>query len=391
MGRIHPMHAASYDAKEIIDHCVSVLMESNLSDQYKDPEFLTKYATDQYNTIMPLFAYNQDAIQTDCVSVDFPDAASLEDVLNKGGSAEGKTACIKVQKVNFDYFWGVNVWAGEHLNMLSKEDFELKEGQNVTVRVLKYAKFNYSWFITYAIVRVAANGTAASRPETIRHNNSRKEGNQKMASENAVILAKIVGKLEKFRDQLEEVRENEQEIFDEMSEKQQESKNGEALQEKIENLDTAYSDLDDAINVLEEYTEGVSYDDEEVETQSVSVDTSGVSFADKAKELKKNIRIVKETFDDYDIEVLNIGCRAFSDKDADVVVLVEISRKSKEEMDTNLNLKVNLYDKDKELYLTGEKFVPYTFTGFDTISIECKDHKNALKTAFTGKVYVSQA
>ena len=134
-----------------------------------------------------------------------------------------------------------------------------------------------------------------------------------------------------------------------------------------------------------------SYDDEEVETQSVSVDTSGVSFADKAKELKKNIRIVKETFDDYDIEVLNIGCRAFSDKDADVVVLVEISRKSKEEMDTNLNLKVNLYDKDKELYLTGEKFVPYTFTGFDTISIECKDHKNALKTAFTGKVYVSQA
>lgn len=391
MGRIHPMHAASYDSKEIINFYVSVLMESDMSDRFENQDEMTKYATDQYNTIMPLFAFDPDEAEKNCLSVDFPDSASLEDALNKGESAEGKTACIKVRKVRTDFFWGVNVWAGEHLNMLSKEDFDLRDGQSITVRVLRYAKLDNSWLVTYVIVNAGENGTAISKPAALRQKNDKKAGDQKMTSESAVILAKIVGKLEEFRDQLEEVRENEQGIFDEMSEKQQESKKGEALQEKIENLDTAYSDLDDAISVLEEYTEGVPYDEEEVETQSVSVDTSGISFADKAKELKKNIRIVKETFDDYDIEVLNIGCRAFSDKDADVVVLVEISRKSKEEMDTNLNLKVNLYDKDKELYLTGEKFVPYTFTGYDTISIECKDHKNALKTAFTGKVYVSQA
>lgn len=386
MGSIHPIHASSMDSKEIINYCVSILMESDMADQYKDPDLLTKIATDQYNTIMPLFVYDSDSMQKDFCSIDFPDAASLEATLNKGGCAEGKTACITIKKINPEYFWGVNMWAGEHLNMLSKEAVDVDEGQSITIRVLKHAKYNNSWFITYVLV----NWKKGSKLDT-RKKNDKKAGDQKMASESAVILAKIVGKLEEFRDQLEEVRENEQEIFDEMSEKQQESKKGEALQEKIENLDTAYSDLDDAISVLEEYTEGVPYDEEEVETQSVSVDTSGISFADKAKELKKNIRIVKETFDDYDIEVLDVGCRAFSDKDADVVVLVEISRKSKEEMDTNLNLKVNLYDKDKELYLTGEKFVPYTFTGYDTISIECKDHKNALKTAFTGKVYVSQA
>ncbi len=223
------------------------------------------------------------------------------------------------------------------------------------------------------------------------------EGGIDMNTEKDTVFAMIVGKVKKLRDQIEEIRENEQEVFDDLTERQQESKKGEALQELIDNLDTAYSDLDDVVDVLETYTNGITYEEDEPEEETdlgLKVSPHEPKEAvnpDFAKNLRKNIEVMTNTFDENNLQCLNIGCKYIDDmKEPYLKILVEMSTINGPVEDDYLELKINLYDEDGDLFYTNSSSVEYGMSGFDTLEISCGDKKNDLRRATKGRLYVAR-
>ena len=223
-----------------------------------------------------------------------------------------------------------------------------------------------------------------------------------MEKERAADIAKIVGKLEKLKDQVEKLRDSEQEIYDDMSEEQQESSKGEALQEVIDNLDTAYSDVDDAISVLEEYTDGISYEEEEEkkEMEKGNMDevvdlkpelkfqkSKGSEDIGFPKNLRRNTEIMTGTFEANNLQCLNIGCKYEIDKkDHNLYFYVEIATISGK-LDRMKTLHINLYDEDGDL-CDSDYTAVCTFSGLDTETISFSSKNDNLEKAVKARVYV---
>ncbi len=112
-----------------------------------------------------------------------------------------------------------------------------------------------------------------------------------------------------------------------------------------------------------------------------------MTYEDVARELRKNIQILSNTFERANLQVLNIGCKPYSDTDPDAIFYVELSSLSGLNIPSTVEVKINLYNSDGEIicmsseYLYGEEF-----SGYDTLSITFPN-TNALDIAVSGRLY----
>lgn len=72
-----------------------------------------------------------------------------EAALNDGENIEGKTVEITVDEFIPDGTLGYTIWTGEHLNFISSENPEVKEGDTIVVKVTKVKSALGSYIINY--------------------------------------------------------------------------------------------------------------------------------------------------------------------------------------------------------------------------------------------------
>ncbi len=84
--------------------------------------------------------------------LDYSSASALEKALNKGVNCEGKTAKIKIQKLQPNSIWGYNLWAGKHLNFVSSSHPGVGKGDTIKVEIVSVDSFLGSWIITYKMI-----------------------------------------------------------------------------------------------------------------------------------------------------------------------------------------------------------------------------------------------
>lgn len=89
------------------------------------------------------------------VTLDYSDSSEFENALNSNQKVNGKTVKFYVNEYHPDSFWGINCWAGEHLNFISDNELDVKTGDYIIGRVKEEpAKFFDSWKIKYEIIEI---------------------------------------------------------------------------------------------------------------------------------------------------------------------------------------------------------------------------------------------
>lgn len=115
-------------------------------------------------------------------------------------------------------------------------------------------------------------------------------------------------------------------------------------------------------------------------------------YENLAKELKKNIEVMTNTFEANNLQLLHLTVKPYSEEDADCSILVEVATISGTDIPRNgLNIKINLYDDNDELYLTEAYYInDESFSGYDTYEINCYDDSKTLKKAVKGRLYITR-
>ncbi|OFI46872.1 hypothetical protein BG262_03515 [Floricoccus penangensis] len=75
--------------------------------------------------------------------------SQFEDKLNAGDDLTGKTVEVRVAKLVPNSAFGYNIEAGKHLNFVSPENPNVKEGDTVVLKVDKITSTMGSYVITY--------------------------------------------------------------------------------------------------------------------------------------------------------------------------------------------------------------------------------------------------
>lgn len=73
----------------------------------------------------------------------------FESALNKGENVDGKTVSVKVEKLVPNSALGYNIEAGKHLNFVSSDNPNVKDGDTVVLKVKKVQSALGSYMITY--------------------------------------------------------------------------------------------------------------------------------------------------------------------------------------------------------------------------------------------------
>lgn len=114
-------------------------------------------------------------------------------------------------------------------------------------------------------------------------------------------------------------------------------------------------------------------------------------YENVAKELKKNIEVMTNTFEANNLQVLHLTVKPYSEDDADCNILLELSTISGSALESDVSVKINLYDEDDELYLTNsETIYKSSFSGYDTVTINCYDDSKTLDKAVKGRLYLTR-
>lgn len=88
-------------------------------------------------------------------SVDYKTAKDFEKAINDGKKVKRKIVLFKVNDYQPDSVLGINTWAGEHLNFISKEELDVKKGYYVLGKVTKEPeKVLRSWEIKYEVLEI---------------------------------------------------------------------------------------------------------------------------------------------------------------------------------------------------------------------------------------------
>ena len=87
-------------------------------------------------------------------NADYKNEVVFEKALNDGEDVVDKTVQFLVKEVKFTAFEEYNLWAGEHLNFVSKTEPECKKGDHVVVKVTKTYLFLGSHMIEYVDLMV---------------------------------------------------------------------------------------------------------------------------------------------------------------------------------------------------------------------------------------------
>ncbi len=116
-----------------------------------------------------------------------------------------------------------------------------------------------------------------------------------------------------------------------------------------------------------------------------------IDYTPLAKELKKHIEIIESTFAANNLQVISLGCKPYEENDADLRVNIEIATISGSEIPSDLQIKINLYDEDDDLYMTNYIVMNKDkFSGYDTITINCYDNSHVLEKAVKGRLFVTR-
>lgn len=100
---------------------------------------------------------------TTLTSLDYSDAKSFEKALNDGEKVAGKTVQFDVQKYNPKSGFGVNCWSGEHLNFISENELDVKEGSIVVGRITEEPAILFgSWIVFYEVLEIKENKTSST-------------------------------------------------------------------------------------------------------------------------------------------------------------------------------------------------------------------------------------
>ena len=87
--------------------------------------------------------------------LDYADATSFEKALNDGVKVNGKVVQFEVTEYKPDSAFGINCWAGEHLNFISEEELDVKSGTVIVGRITKEASQLFdSWNIHYKVLSI---------------------------------------------------------------------------------------------------------------------------------------------------------------------------------------------------------------------------------------------
>lgn len=98
-----------------------------------------------------------------------------------------------------------------------------------------------------------------------------------------------------------------------------------------------------------------------------------------AQQLRKNIDILDNTFEKYELEVLSVGI-ANVDEDGWFQVVIEILKKNSEKLDVSLDIKVNCYDEDGIISSNSKILFAEDFSGYDTLVIHFQEDNLIYKT-----------
>lgn len=114
-----------------------------------------------------------------------------------------------------------------------------------------------------------------------------------------------------------------------------------------------------------------------------------IDYTPLAKELKKHIEIMESTFAANNLQVINIGCQDVFD--GDLLVYVELATISETVLPNDISIKINLYDENGDIYMVGSHYVDKeSFSGYDTITINCFDKSRVLEKAVKGRLFATR-
>ena len=86
-------------------------------------------------------------------TINYYNAEALESDLNAGKKCEGKVALIICKELHPDSILGYNIYAGEHINLVSDKDPGIKEGAEVLIKTKKISKIlDKSWKVEYELL-----------------------------------------------------------------------------------------------------------------------------------------------------------------------------------------------------------------------------------------------
>ncbi len=113
--------------------------------------------------------------------------------------------------------------------------------------------------------------------------------------------------------------------------------------------------------------------------------SENISAFAKAKELRNNIAVAANMFAANSLQVIRVNCGPLSQEGADLKVFVELSTTGR--LTENVTVKIDLYDEDGVLFLTGGETIQAGFSGYKTLGIECVCDGLTLYKAVKGKLY----
>jgi len=88
-------------------------------------------------------------------TIDYNNAEDFEKDLNNDKKVKGKVVIFKVNDYKPDSVLGINCWAGEHLNFISKDELDVKKGYTVIGKVTKEPTIVLgSWKIEYEVLEI---------------------------------------------------------------------------------------------------------------------------------------------------------------------------------------------------------------------------------------------
>lgn len=91
-------------------------------------------------------------------NIDYEDAESFEDALNSGIKVKGKTVKFVVIEYKPEALWGINCWAGEHLNFISETELNVKKGDIITGKIIEEpTEIVGSWKVPYEVLNIEHN------------------------------------------------------------------------------------------------------------------------------------------------------------------------------------------------------------------------------------------
>lgn len=100
-------------------------------------------------------------------TLDYSDAASFEAALNEGTTVKGAIVQFDVNEYKPNSILGINCWAGEHLNFISKEELDVGKGNVITGRITaEPTKSLGSWVIFYDVLSISGEKVEDSTPES---------------------------------------------------------------------------------------------------------------------------------------------------------------------------------------------------------------------------------